>query len=125
MTVGTSSQLTIDFEPGLTERHSKLMDCIREVAYSHRNPLKTIAFDMDMSQSELSRKLAQNPGDVRHFTVDDFERFLEITEDTRPIKWLIEKFLEQEEDKQKRVLSEIAKHLPEFMSLLKQIKVDE
>ncbi len=47
MTVRSATQLTIDFTPGLTERHGSLLECVRERAYAHRNPLKTIASDMD------------------------------------------------------------------------------
>ena len=85
MPVVASNQLTLDFEPGLTERHTCLLSCIREAAHTHRNPLKTIAADMDMSQSELSRKLSDNPNDVRQFTVGDLEAFILATGDTTPV----------------------------------------
>jgi hypothetical protein len=115
----SSTQFTLDFEAGLTEKYPHLLDCIRASAYGHRNPLKTIAADMDMSQSDLSRKLHGNPDDPRHFSVDDLERFVQATGDTMPIYWLVEKFLEDGEARKNRALGELAKQLPNIMAMLK------
>lgn len=117
--VSSTNQMTLDFEPGLTEKHPHLLDCIRATAYTHRNPLKTIASDMDVSQSDLSRKLAGNPDDPRRFSVDDLERFLVATGDVTPIYWLIERFLQDEKKKQDRALNELAKQLPGILALIK------
>ncbi|MGN9291348.1 phage regulatory CII family protein, partial [Enterococcus faecium] len=94
-----------------------LLDCIRQGAYTHRNPLKTIAADMDMSQSDLSRKLSGNPDDPRRMSVDDLEKYLAATGDMTPIYFLIEKYLSDEEAKRKRAMAELARKMPEFMAL--------
>lgn len=120
MTVVAQQQLTLDFTPGLTERHESLLDCVRESAMTHRNPLKTIAADMDLSPTELSRKLSCNPDDPRRFTLMDLEKFITATGDTRPIYWLIEKYLQDEEAKQKQAMAALSKFLPELMSIVKQ-----
>lgn len=119
-TVIAATQLTIDFTPGLSERHPSLLGCIRECAYSHRNPLKTIAADMDMSQSELSRKLAENPDDPRRLSVEDMVRFIQATGDTTPIQWLIERFMQDDELKQRRAMAELTKAMPGILALIKQ-----
>lgn len=119
MPIKSPTQLTIDFTPGLTERHDSLLDCIRHGAYSHRNPLKTIAADMDMSQSELSRKLGNNPDDPRKLSVGDLEKYIQATGDTSPIYWLIEKYLQDETIKQKQAIAALTKVLPDLMALLK------
>lgn len=119
MSLNSATQLTIDFTPGLTERHDCLLDCVRQGAYSHRNPLKTIAADMDMSQSELSRKLANNPDDPRRLSVGDLERYIEATGDTTPIYWLIEKYLQDDSIKQKQAIAALTKALPDLLALLK------
>ncbi len=119
MPIKSPTQLTIDFTPGLTERHDSLLDCIRHGAYSHRNPLKTIAADMDMSQSELSRKLGNNPDDPRKLSVGDLEKYIQATGDTSPIYWLIEKYLQDETVKQKQAIAALTKVLPDLMALLK------
>ncbi len=116
----TSHQLTLDFMPGLAERHSSALECVRECVYTSRNPLKTVAADMDMSQSELSRKLSGNPDDSRRFTLDDLERFIQSTGDVTPIYYLIEKYLEDEKVKQQRAMSELLKLAPQLAALIQQ-----
>lgn len=118
MTVVSSSQLTLDFTPGLSERYPTVLDCVRAAAYTYRNPLKTVAADMDMSQSELSRKLSGNPDDSRRFTVEDLEKFIQATGDLTPIYYLVEKYLTDEDVKQRRALAELAKQLPDVLALI-------
>ncbi|HJV73137.1 MAG TPA: hypothetical protein VJ654_02860 [Noviherbaspirillum sp.] len=124
MTINTSTnQMTLDFEAGLVERFPSLLDCIRNGAYTNRNPLKTIAADMDISQSDLSRKLAGNPDDPRRFSVDDLERYIDKTGDVTPIYYLVEKYLQDEECRQRRALSELTKQLPDILALFKAASV--
>jgi hypothetical protein len=119
MPLAANTQLTLDFAPGMTERFTSLLDCVRQGAYTHRNPLKTIAADMDMSQSDLSRKLAANPDDPRRFSVDDLEAYLSGTGDMSPIYYLVEKYLTDSEAAQRRAMSELVKQLPEILALIK------
>lgn len=112
--------MTLDFTPGLTDRHDSLLSCIREAAHTHHNPLKTIAADMDLSLSELSRKLGNNPDDPRKFSVSDLERFIAATGDVTPIYYLIERFLEDESLRHRRALAELVKLAPQLAALIKQ-----
>ena len=121
-TVVSSSQLTLDFEPGLTERHTSCLAVVKQGAYSHRNPLKTLAADMDMSVSDLSRKLGDNPNDPRKFTLDDFESYIQASGDTTPIYYLVEKYLADDDIRQRRAINELTKQLPSILSLVKQIE---
>lgn len=121
MTLVASSQMTLDFTPGLIERFEHLLDVIKAGAYTHRNPLKTIAADMDMAQSTLSRKLNNDPNDPRKFSVDDLERYIEATNDLTPVYWLVEKYLQDEEGKQKRALRTLADKLPDVLALIAQV----
>jgi hypothetical protein len=116
-----ANQLTLNFDPGLAERHESLLACVREQAYTNRNPLKTIAADMDMSQSDLSRKLAGNPEDPRRFSVDDLERYVSSTGDTTPILYLVEKYLADAEVKQRMAYQQLAKELPGLLALIKTV----
>jgi hypothetical protein len=120
--VQASNQLVLDFEAGLTERHDSCMSVTREGAYSFKRGMKALAADMDLSQSELSRKLADNPNDPRNLTLDDFENYLEKSGDRDPIFYLIEKFLTDDELKQKRALTELARAMPKISALLKQLE---
>lgn len=119
--VHSTNQLTLDFDPGLADRHESLLSCIRQCAYTHRSPLKTIASDMDQSQSELSRKLSGNPEDPRRFTVDDLEKFIKATGDVTPVLYLVEKYLADEEAKQRAANQQLAKMLPDILALIKTV----
>lgn len=123
--VSESHQLTLNFEAGLTERHDKLIDCVRECVLSHRNPLKTIAADMDLSQSDLSRKLSPSEKDRRGFSVDDLEAYIRTQQDVTPIYYLIEKYLESSETKKARALDVLAKLMPMVEAALHQVQSDE
>lgn len=118
--VSNTHQMTLDFEPGLAERHESALACVRECVYTQRNPLKTIAADMDMSQSELSRKLSGNTEDPRRFTLDDLERYMVATGDRTPIYYLIEKYLEDGAAKQQRAMAELLRLAPQLEALIKQ-----
>jgi hypothetical protein len=55
--------------------------------------MKAIAADMDYSPSDLTRKLSQSPKDSRRFTLDDLETYIDVTGDTQPVLYLVEKYL--------------------------------
>lgn len=114
-------QLSIDFDPGLTERHKTLLDCVRECAYRCTKPMKAIAADMDLSESDLSRKLAGHDADTRRLTVDDLVRFVEVTHDVTPINWLIERFHLDDDAKLKHAGAEFLKQLPQMVALAKRM----
>ena len=122
MTVHSGSQLTLSLEPGLADRHDCLLDCIRQVVYSNRKPIKTIAADMDMSSSDLSRKLSSNPDDTRRFSVEDLERLVVATGDVTPILYLAEKYLASRESKQRAAAEQLCQLLPDIMALIKTVR---
>lgn len=83
-------------------------------------PAKSIAADMDMSPSTLSRKLNPTDGDTRRLTCDDLEGWIESAgEAGAVIEYLVAKFLDSDTSKKARLaaraealLSELAKVLP-------------
>ena len=99
-----------------------LLDCIRQTVYSNRNPINTIAADMDLSQSDLSRKLSSNPDDTRRFSVDDLERLIDATGDVTPVLYLAEKYLASRESKQRAAAEQLCKMLPDIMALIKTVR---
>lgn len=115
----STTQLSLDFTPGLTERHASVLECVRACVYSNAKPLKTIAMDMDMSQSDLSRKLANNPDDPRRFTVGDLESYVQVTGDITPILYLAQKYCADNEMKQREALAALANMAPQIQALLK------
>lgn len=117
-----TNRITIEFQPGLSERHPTALDCVRDCAYTHKSPLKTLAADMDIKPSDLSSKLAQNPDDPRRFTLDDLEKFLEASGDMRPIYYLVEKYLIENDERQSRALAELIQLAPQLVALIKQAR---
>jgi hypothetical protein len=115
------AQLSLNFEPGLAERWSTVKACVRERVYANQKPLKAIAADMNLSPSELSRKLSENPDDTRDLSVDDLERFITATQDHTPIYYLIEKFAISTQTKQAYAAAELAKALPQILALAKAL----
>jgi hypothetical protein len=86
-------QITINFQAGPVELYGSCREYVASLVYQQGKPQKAIAADMDYSPSDLSRKLSQHPDDSRRFTLDDLERFIEVTGDTKPVLYLIEKYL--------------------------------
>jgi hypothetical protein len=117
--VAANRQMTLDFLPGLAERYSNALECVKTCVYSSAKPLKTIAADMDMSQSDLSRKLANNPEDPRRFSLVDLETYITATGDTTPILYLAQKFCVGSDEKQRVALSALASLAPQLQALLK------
>ena len=113
-------QMPLEFAPGLTERHPSLLACCHEAAVRSDRPMKAIAADMDMSSSDLGRKLAPAEGDPRRLSVDDLVRLIDATGDLSPIFWLIERFAIDDEAKQRRAQAELAKLLPTLVALARQ-----
>ena len=115
----SGSQLTLDFTPGLTERFPSALECVKASVYGNVKPLKTIAADMDISQSDLSRKLSNNPDDPRRFTLHDLEAFVQATGDTTVIRYLAQKYCADPETKQKQALAALAHLAPHLTALCK------
>lgn len=102
-----SRQLTLTFD---SEDFSEFESCREYVAErmhqqtdkSGRKRLqKSIAMDMDLSPSGLSRKLAQV--DSQRFTLDDLEKFIDCTGDTRPILWLFHRYCSKQQKSQREI----------------------
>lgn len=116
-----TAQLTLNFKPGLAERFKSLRACLRHCVYGTVKPLKALAADMDLSESELSRKLSENPDDPRRFSVDDLEAYITASGDLTPLLYLNEKFAVSTEAKQAYAAAEFAKALPQILALAKQM----
>lgn len=93
MPVERKTQLTLNFDAGLVNSYSSCREFVAARVHQQGRSQKVIAADMDYSPSDLSRKLAQNPEDSRRFTLDDLEKFMDVTGDTQPVIYLVEKYL--------------------------------
>lgn len=118
MTSLATPQLTLNFEPALPERFRTLREFIAHRVQVQAKPAKTIAGDMDMSPSTLSRKLAPGDGDTQRFNVDDLELYIATTGDTTAIEYLAAKFLQGDDARRVRAVARLEALLPDLVSAL-------
>jgi hypothetical protein len=112
------SQLTLNFEPGLNDRFHTWEDCIAGAVYSSRQGLNAVAGTMDMSPSELSRRLNRDSEDVRPLRAKDAIKIIEATGDLRPVYWLVEKFLRDPDAVKQEALAQIPNLVKQLNALL-------
>lgn len=110
-------QLTLNFEPGLTERFKTFDEVLAAAVYGSRKGLNAVAGDLDMSPSELTRRLNPDTDDPRPLRTKDSVGIIESTGDLRPVYWLIEKFLRDPEAAKQEALAQI----PALVAQLQQL----
>lgn len=115
-------QLTLSFEPSLPEKYRTLRDFLAFRVQVQARPAKSIAADMDMSPSMLSRKLTPGDGDTQRFNVDDLENYIANTKDTSPIEYLASKYLQSDECRKARAIARVEQLAGELASALSVIK---
>lgn len=113
-------QFELDFEGGLTERFPAFEECVRASVSGCGRQLKAIAADLDMSPSELSRKLSGNADDPVHFPAKRLPELIAATHDLTPIYWLVEKFCDDPDNKKRKSLEQLARLLPQIERLVKE-----
>lgn len=117
-----SGQLTLSFEPSMPERWGSLREFVAYRVHANAAPAKTIAADMDLSPSVLSRKLSPSDGDTHRLNVDDLERYLAVTGDTAPIEYLVAKYLQGDEARRARAISRVETLAVELERTLRTLK---
>jgi hypothetical protein len=115
-------QLTLNFEPSLPEKYRTLRDFMAYRVQVQARPAKTIAGDMDMSPSMLSRKLTPSEGDTQRFNVDDLEHYISVTGDTAAIEYLASKYLCSDESRKVRAIARVEHLATELANALASIK---
>jgi hypothetical protein len=116
----TKAQYELSFDSGLVEQYPKYREVLQAAVSGCGRPQKNVAADMDMTNSELSRKLADNPNDTVHFPAYMLPDLIRATGDLRPIYWLIEAFMDDPDAKRRRAASELADLLPKLQRLVAQ-----
>ncbi len=86
---GDRHQLTLELEPGLTDRFRNAREAVAQGAY--QRGLKRTAGDLDMAPGNLSVALSDDG--VRHLSIDAFERYLQTSGDMTPLYYLVERNL--------------------------------
>lgn len=116
----SARQLTLNFEPGLTERFKTWDAVLAAAVYGSRKGLNAVAGDLDMSPSELTRRLNPDTDDPRPLRTKDGIGIIEATQDMRPVYWLIEKFLRDPEAAKQEALSQIPALIAQLTTLAEQ-----
>lgn len=117
-------QIDLDFEAGLTTRFKTLTEVCASAVYSSRGSLTGVAAELDMSPSELSKRLNcdKAASDPRPLHADHVAAIVKATGDTRPVLYLVEMFLADRETKKRVAVDQLTKMLPELQNLLRSIK---
>lgn len=112
-------QLEFSFE----KRFDSLKEVVVHSVYQSTLSIKALAVSLDHAPSNLSRRLALvKSEDGPCLTVDDFERILEQTGDYTPIYYLIDKFLQKDQDRLLRDFQDFKKHIPEIKKLIARVE---
>ena len=119
------NQVAFDFTPGLTTQFPHLRDVLCACVYGSRGGLKSVAADLDVSPSELSRMLNRDQDDPRRLDVDDMVLIVASTGDTRPVQWLIERFVQDPEQRRATAAAQLAQILPAIVELAAQAGVTQ
>jgi DNA transposition AAA+ family ATPase len=102
------TQFTLSFEPALPERFPTLRAFVAHRSAVVPKPMKSVAADMDMAPSTLSRKLNPTDTDTQRFNVDDLEAWLDSTGDAAAVvEYLAAKFLDTDSNRQQRALLQL------------------
>jgi hypothetical protein len=114
---GSHAQLTLQLEPGLSARHRSLRACVAAGVYA--KGLDRVAVKIDVSPSKLSEKLSGGTGDrKRDIGLDEFERYLDSTDDRTPVLYLIDKYLSDPRARQVEALARVESLLADLPAAL-------
>jgi DNA transposition AAA+ family ATPase len=117
------SQLTLNFDPAMTDRFPTLRAFVAHRSAIVAKPLKAQAADMDIGSSTLSRKLNPAEGDTQRFNVDDLEAWLTSTGDAAAVvEYLAAKFLDSNEARRERLVTHTEQLLAELVKVLPSLK---
>jgi hypothetical protein len=114
------NQLTLELEPGLTERFGSLRECMNACIYQHG--LKRVAMDLDKAPGNLSRMLAGDSG--HHFSIELMERYIQTQGDLTPVYYLIARYMGDQAQAEAATMKRVETLLSEVASLVGQTRVE-
>ena len=110
-------QLSLSFEPGLTQRFRDVRSAMASGVY--KRGLERVAGRIDMSPSKLTEKLGGGLGDrKRDIVLMEFERYLDETGDLTPVLYLVEKYLGDSKAMQQEALAKLAQIAEQLPAML-------
>jgi len=110
-------QFTLDFAPGLTDKFPRWRDTFVHAVYSSRLGLNGVAARLDMSPTDLTKRLSGNSDEPRPLRDTDIIGIVEATDDYTPIYWLLERFLKDRDAK----INEARARLPGVLAQVERI----
>lgn len=118
MRVVSGNQLTLELQPNLLQRYSTLRQCLYHAAMNYPRGIKSLAADLDLSESELTRRLNPSDGDPRSCDVNLMVQIIDATGDLTPLHWLMARFLRDAETRKQAAVDQLAQLLPQIATLL-------
>lgn len=118
-------QLQIPLEHSLTQQFETFREVVRASVYDCGRQFKAVAADLDLSVSELSRMLADNASDPRHFPIYRLPDLIRATGDKRPVLWLVESFLDDPGARRQHAVDRIEALLPELVAMVKEARTPQ
>lgn len=122
MRVVAGNQLTLDFEPSVRQRFTTLRQCLHFTVLEDRRGIKAVASDCDISQSELSRRLAPTEGDPRSCDVDLMVAIIRSTKNLLPLHWLLAEFIPDDRTRQAAAVATVESLVPQLQAALGEIR---
>jgi hypothetical protein len=119
----TKAQLTLNLDLGLTAQYRSLREVAAATVYASKKGVAGVAGDLDMSPTDLTKRLNPDGAEPRPLRVEDLEGILSSTGDFRAIHWLIEKFLRDPSAVKEQAIGQIALLLPQLQELLAQAQL--
>jgi hypothetical protein len=113
-------QLSIDFEPGLTEQFATLEDVCAAAVYGSPSGLKRVAGACDVSPSVLSRMLSRAEG--KRLPAAFVAPIVKETGDCRPVYWLVETFLRDPQERQHALIDQGTRLMTRLADVLATLK---
>lgn len=112
----TQIQLDLNFE---SPQFDSLEEAFVHSVHTSSISMKHLAGEMNLLPAGLSKRLNLHPeeNDPR-FNLRQFEKYLEATGDYRPIYYLVERFLQKDQDRLMREFQEFKKRIPEIKKLM-------
>jgi hypothetical protein len=123
MRVLAGNQLTLDFEPSVRQRFPTLRQCVHYTVLQDPRGIKAVAADCDLSESDLSRRLApKKKGSPRACDVDLMAAIMRSTKNLLPIQWMLAEFVPDDRTRQAAALSTVETLLPQLMAAVATMK---
>ena len=109
-------QLTLNLKPTLLERFRNVREVVASGIY--QRGLKRIAMDMDVAPGNLSCML--NDESQRKLGTDDLERYMQVSGDLEPIRFLIARYMGDQATAEASTMKRIEGLLAEVTALAAQ-----